>query len=56
MLKRFKYHVQKSGVPAEYRERMFYTKPSEERRQKREEAKRTIERRTESTFKTNGYA
>lgn len=36
----FKNKVQRAGILEEYKERQFYTKPSEARREKRKQARR----------------
>ena len=48
LVKRFKKKFMKSGILQEYRQRMYYQKPSEKKRRKRRE---TIRRKKRETIK-----
>jgi small subunit ribosomal protein S21 len=51
LIKRFRKIFAKSGIIKEYREKMYYEKPSDKKRRKRAQSIRAIEREQEKTEK-----
>ena len=49
LLKRFRKKYSKSGIARELKERMFYEKPSDKRRRKKNQCIRNIQREEESS-------